>query len=409
MQNSSSSITLSPSIASQHTRPMSQTSFGNSLSPLSPLNSNSVQIHRRAKSGSNAFSSPGTTSNPPPPLSDSHISSQPIPLQRRTSRSGEQSIQYGGVLLPSSLITLQLQTRVISNSLDNSISPKTRRWRSFDSEQNRWRDEVNELAHEHEPRVRMEWTEAEDRRFLQGLKKYGVRFDLIAAELPRRTKDQVRQHYKYFASSIKQNRNNAGYKRRLKVRGRPPRGRVIEPSKLYQELTAFIEYLENNNGVPPPLESSDDLSNIPSPNVSSEFRSPSSTGSLELGNAESSSSSMEWTEISMSTESVNDNASEFSSHQQPQLYHCRISNANKEQLAQEVLTERTTSSQQQHTHLHLPSPSLSPSLSPLPSPSATSKQHNQCGLKTILNEANIFEPVNEDDFRWFNNQKKELT
>jgi hypothetical protein len=36
----------------------------------------------------------------------------------------------------------------------------------------------------------------------------------------------------------------SGYKRRLKVRGRPPRGRTIEPSKLYQELTAFIEYLE---------------------------------------------------------------------------------------------------------------------------------------------------------------------
>jgi hypothetical protein len=128
--------------------------------------------------------------------------SPPTSFERKTSKSGEQGIQCGGVLLPSSMVPFHIRSLISSNSsLDNNSSHLVKRkWHSFDVDQKRWCDDFFDFNMEYEPRVRKEWTEAEDRCFLQGLKKYGTRFDLIAAELPRRTKDQV--HLLLFNSKL---------------------------------------------------------------------------------------------------------------------------------------------------------------------------------------------------------------
>lgn len=194
-QSNTPSISFRPlsSTSSQpQTLSRSPSFFGYNPSSFSPVNSTSTQIHRRSCSGSALFSSNFSTSSPS--LSSGSFpfrESRPIPFKRSASQSGEQSIQFGGVLLPSSVISSHFQTHSNSNSLDSTLPSITRKWRSFDSDHQKWPDDFFDQIPEHEHRVRMEWTEAEDRQFLKGLKKYGVRFDLIAQELPRRTKDQV--------------------------------------------------------------------------------------------------------------------------------------------------------------------------------------------------------------------------
>jgi hypothetical protein len=188
-QPNTPSISFRPSSTSSQSQNLSLSPnfFGSNPSSFSPVNSTSNQIHRRTCSGSAIFSSKFSSSVSSVSRTFSFRESQPIPFKRSASQSGEQSIQFGGVLLPSSVISSHLQ----SNSLDCIAPPRTRKWRSFDSDHHKCPDDLLDLIPEHEHRVRMEWTEAEDRQFLKGLKKYGVRFDLIAQELPRRTKDQV--------------------------------------------------------------------------------------------------------------------------------------------------------------------------------------------------------------------------
>jgi hypothetical protein len=101
-------------------------------------------------------------------------------------------------------------------------------------------------------RVRNEWTSEEDKVFLEGLKTYGLDFSAIAKMLPSRSRYQIRTHYAYLAKSIraneKSNQNGEVPYRRLKTRGRPPKGGAVNamPNELLCEITECIRNLEVN-------------------------------------------------------------------------------------------------------------------------------------------------------------------
>jgi hypothetical protein len=143
-------------------------------------------------------------------------------------------------------------------------------------------------------RVRKEWTEAEDRAFLAGLKEFKLDFEKIAQMIPGRNKAQIRTHYKYLSKSLKHNLN-ATVKRRIKMRGRPPRGRpAVTPSNLMQEMQSCIEAIEieraqqQRDGLIKPEDSDEDSlsSEIDTPSASprSSFstESPRSSGEHDL-------------------------------------------------------------------------------------------------------------------------------
>eukprot|EP01102_Stenamoeba_stenopodia_P007736 TRINITY_DN2180_c0_g1_i1.p1 TRINITY_DN2180_c0_g1~~TRINITY_DN2180_c0_g1_i1.p1 ORF type:complete len:372 (+),score=95.07 TRINITY_DN2180_c0_g1_i1:201-1316(+) len=102
-------------------------------------------------------------------------------------------------------------------------------------------------------RTRSEWTPQEDRLFLEGLKRHGLNFREICKIIPNRTRSQIRTHYRYLARSLRENFANGqsesgGPYRRIKTRGRPPRGKPLPtPSSLMLELKETIEQIENSS------------------------------------------------------------------------------------------------------------------------------------------------------------------
>jgi len=100
-------------------------------------------------------------------------------------------------------------------------------------------------------RSRNEWTVQEDNVFLEGLRLYGRDFGAIASILPSRSRYQIRTHYAYFAKSIVANNSRGKPVRRLKTRGRPPKGNgfqaeVCSPTsnQLLLDLMTCISHLE---------------------------------------------------------------------------------------------------------------------------------------------------------------------
>eukprot|EP01099_Mayorella_cantabrigiensis_P000138 TRINITY_DN1060_c0_g1_i1.p1 TRINITY_DN1060_c0_g1~~TRINITY_DN1060_c0_g1_i1.p1 ORF type:complete len:225 (+),score=39.63 TRINITY_DN1060_c0_g1_i1:54-677(+) len=100
--------------------------------------------------------------------------------------------------------------------------------------------------------TRHEWSESEDKIFLQGLQTNGLDFKATAKLLPGRTILQIRKHYNYLAKAIRANREVETYGfsktpvRRIKVRGRARRGRdPPPPSPLLMDLKDCIIRLES--------------------------------------------------------------------------------------------------------------------------------------------------------------------
>jgi len=97
-------------------------------------------------------------------------------------------------------------------------------------------------------RLRKEWSETEDRLFLDVLKKDGADFKSIGAVLPHRTRSQIRTHYRYLANTFISNLESARPCRRIKVRGRPKSGSAYPPqSTLLKDLQEIIEKIEARN------------------------------------------------------------------------------------------------------------------------------------------------------------------
>jgi len=137
-----------------------------------------------------------------------------------------------------------------SPSSDISLSGEEEGVEEDRDEQPQNQQQPKEIKGRSKIRSRNEWTVQEDNVFLEGLKLYGRDFGAIASILPSRSRYQIRTHYAYFAKSIVANRGGKTV-RRLKTRGRPPKGNgfqaeVCSPTsnQLLLDLMACIRHLE---------------------------------------------------------------------------------------------------------------------------------------------------------------------